>query len=248
MVGIVIQARMGSNRLPGKVLEPVGGRPLLGLLTDRLKRCRRAKQVVVATGDGPANDPIAEWGVRDQVRVFRGSEEDVLGRYAACAGTLGLSIIVRATGDNPLTDPDGVDALIEALESGGAVYAHNKHPRGYPVGTGAEAITIGALRAAALAAREPYDREHVTQYVLRHPEQFPTRRLDAPAALQTTEAVFTVDYPEDVQLLRRLDEMAPLAESSLADVLRCVRANPDLAQINRHLHTEYGHAQPARDR
>ena len=248
MVGIVIQARMGSNRLPGKVLELIGEHSLLGLLVRRLRRSRRAEQIIVATGEVLANDPIAEWGEQDGVPVFRGSEEDVLGRYLACADSLGLSRIVRVTGDNPLTDPDGVDALIDALESG-AAYAHNKHPQGYPVGAGAEAITIEALRAADRAAREPYDREHVIPYVLRHPEQFPTRRLDAPAALQSVEAVFTVDYPEDLEFMRRLDAMVPLAESSLAACLQCVRAHPDLLRINRHLHSEYGqHAQTVRHR
>ena len=237
-VGLIIQARMGSRRFPGKVLERLGNDSLLGFLIKRVQRCRRVDVVVVATSTNPLDDRLVEPCHEAGVPVFRGSEGDVLQRYVRCTIEHQCSLVVRVTADNPLTDPEGIDELIHTLDRRRAVYAHNKHRHGYPVGTGAEVITAEALAQADRLAHDPSDREHVTTYVACHPEQFPTAQVDAPRSLQAPGLFFTVDYPEDLLLLRRLHVLVPVVpEGSLAEYLACLRAHPDLARLH-HLHVE----------
>ncbi len=134
----IIQARMGSSRLPGKVLLPLGGRSILGYLVDRLRGTRMLDDIVVATTVNPGDDIIAADCLRRDVLCFRGSEQDVLGRYLGAAAVSDADIIVRVTADNPFTDPDSIDRVVEHILSTGAEYVIED---GLPVGTTGEAVT-----------------------------------------------------------------------------------------------------------
>src|SRR5262245_14314319 len=182
-VGIVIQARLGSNRLPRKVLRPVFGKPLLQRLCDRIGLSRETGVVVVATSDRPTDDAIAracdDWGVP----VFRGPEDDVLARMTGAARAFGLTALVRVTADHPLTAPDGIDEVVRAFARSGAQYVHNCHRGGYPYGTGAEMISAAALESCDREATVPGEREHVTPMIRRNPGRFHTLRVDAPTEI-----------------------------------------------------------------
>lgn len=186
---------MGSARLPGKVLRPVGRLPLLGHVVGRLRRLRRSATVVVATGADPRNDAIEQWCAREGVSCFRASEEDVLDRYHACARHYGLDPIVRLTADNPFTDTDELERLIEQHLREGNDLTHSF--ASLPVGVGAEVFGFGALERSHREGHASHHREHADEYMLENPALFRTARLEIPVAKRRPEVRLTVDTEED---------------------------------------------------
>lgn len=199
IVGIVLQARMGSTRLPGKVLKTLAGKPMLERILNRLRACRQANMVILATGDGSDNDAVARLGETLGVAVFRGSESDVLDRYYACAAAFGLDWIVRATGDNPFVDAEEGDRLIAFAQGRGLGYASAfpSFGSGLPIGVGLEIMSRAALERSWREGGEPHHREHVNEYIQEHPELFPQQTLTAPADKTAPGISLTVDTPED---------------------------------------------------
>jgi spore coat polysaccharide biosynthesis protein SpsF (cytidylyltransferase family) len=216
----VIQARMGSTRLPGKVLADVEGEPLIGLLLARLARATRVDRVVVAISEQAADDVLEDALAGLGARVVRGPEQDVLTRFLAAAeGHDGP--VVRLTADCPLTDPLVVDAVIERFaQTDGCAYASNVDPRTYPDGLDVEVVSAEALRTAAREAQDPLDREHVTSFVRRDPGRFPQAALVHDPDLGDLR--WTVDRPDDLEFVRetvrRLGERRHTA--SLDEILR----------------------------
>jgi spore coat polysaccharide biosynthesis protein SpsF len=203
-LGIVIQARMGSSRLPGKVLADVGGRTLLDLLLDRLALLHEADAVIVATSVGELDDAIAQHCARRGVACFRGDEQDVLGRFAAAADTHDLDLVVRACADAPFIDPDGIRALLNCWVTEDLEFVHSRHPLGWPVGMAADLMTRAALHQAAKSACDQEHREHVTPYMLANPERFETRMVNGPSKWLKPSHHIAVDLAEDLAWLRRL--------------------------------------------
>lgn len=194
-VGIVLQARMGSSRLPGKVLKLLCGKPLLGWILDRLQTCRNAEMLIVATSRLERDAPVAEFAERCGADAFRGDEDDVLGRYNACADQFGLDHLVRATGDNPFVDPIEADALIAAHLIGKFDYS-NSVESGLPKGVGLEVFSRGALHRSNAEGHAPHHREHVNEYILEHKDLFRTLALQAPASKVAPGLDLSVDTPE----------------------------------------------------
>lgn len=192
----VIQARMGSSRLAGKVLRPMAGAPMLEHLIDRVGRSQRLAELVVATSDQPRDDAIEALCRRTGTRTYRGSESDVLARVVGAAEAAQADIVVRLTGDNPLVDGALIDDLLEALlpKIPPLVYAQTVDGSGFPFGLCVEAVTLWALHAATISD-DPLDREHVTRFVRSRPEIFPSLVLKSPQPL--AEASVTVDTEED---------------------------------------------------
>lgn len=205
---IVIQARMGSTRLPGKSLAPIGGRPLLARVAERLLH-QRELPVVLATTTLLEDDMLCEEADRLGLTVVRGSADDVLGRYAFAASLVGAPAIIRATADNPAVDLDAPLRTLDILLRSGADYVVDY---GLPLGGTVEAMTTAALVRAAALATDAYDREHVTPYVRRDAR---SRAVDAlaPTALRRPDLRFTVDTAEDLDYLRRIYHEAGPAES-----------------------------------
>ena len=205
---IVIQARMGSARLPGKSLAPIGGRSLLARVVERLLH-QGELPVVLATTTLLEDDLLCEEADRLGVTVVRGSADDVLGRYAFAASLLGAPAIVRATADNPAVDLDAPLRTLDILLRSGADYVVDY---GLPLGGTVEAMTTAALVRAAALATEPYDREHVTPFVRRDGR---SRAIDAlaPTALRRPDLRFTVDTADDLDYMRRIYHEAGPAES-----------------------------------
>jgi spore coat polysaccharide biosynthesis protein SpsF len=227
----VIQARMGSSRLPGKVLMNLGGASVLARVVGRLGRSQEITQIVVATTGAPADEAIVRECERLPVTCFRGSEEDVLDRYYQCWRAYPADAIVRITSDCPLIDPNLVDETIFTFKDQKADYASNVIPRTYPRGLDTEVFTSAALERAWREARDLYEREHVTPYFYEHPNTF--RMASVSSAVDYSRYRWTLDTREDLELLRaiyaRFDSRHDL---SWQDVIALMEREPELAELN----------------
>ena len=205
----VVQARMSSQRLPGKVLAEIGGRPALGLVFSRLARCNELSAIVLATSTGADDDPVAKVAERAGVAVHRGSLDDVLARFAGVVSTLEADGVVRITGDCPFVEPTLVDRLVGIWRGGAADYVTNVlEPRTFPKGLDVEVLSAGAIRAAEAEAVDPADREHVTSFVRSRPERFLARGLWMKPEMAAVR--ITLDTVEDLARLRSLaTELGP---------------------------------------
>lgn len=230
----IVQARMGSSRLPGKVLADLCGDTMLARVVARLRAAARVDDVVIATSVAPADAAVAREAARLGAACFRGPEADVLARYAGAARAARADAIVRVTADCPLLDPGVVDAVIAALRSG-ADYASNTIQRTFPRGLDAEALHRGALEEIARRATSPAAREHVTAYVMEDPDRFRIRQVLA--ARDDSDLRFTVDTPEDLALVRALCSLLGLGGRirPYGDLVAAVRARPELLAINAHV-------------
>ena len=206
---IVVQARAGSTRLPGKVLADLGGMPMLELQLRRLLPITETVPctVVVATSDLPGDDPVAAVADAIGLPVVRGSEADVLSRYRLALARHPARTVVRLTGDCPLTDPAIVAAALDLHQRAGADYTSNVLPRSFPKGLDVEVLSATALEAADADATEPGDREHVTPFVYRRPERFRLANLQSGQPLG--EEWWTVDTAADLEQLRAIVAQIP---------------------------------------
>jgi spore coat polysaccharide biosynthesis protein SpsF len=231
----VVQARMGSSRLPGKSLRPLAGRTVLGLLLERLKRARRLDAILVATSERTIDDPIASLAEQYGLRAVRGSEDDVLGRFQRVLSEVPARAIVRICADNPLTDPGQVDLLVDRFQQGDCDYLYSNRPIcGLPSGIGAEIISAGALQLVHEAAKSAVHREHVTLYAFDHPAMFRTKALLAPPDLWHPEFRLDVDYEEDLSFLSRVCTLlrkTPQADWTAREIVDLLKASPDLLRI-----------------
>ena len=194
----IIQARMGSVRLPGKVLRPLAGAPMLERLVQRVRGARTLSSLAVATSDLEKDDAVFELCSRIGVACYRGSETDVLGRFLGALSAVPgeFDVVVRLTGDNPFVGADLVDSLVELFASArpSADYATTLGSAGYPPGLTVEAVSVAALCLAAQSA-DPADREHVTWHVRQRPERFVHVELVCPTSFGATS--FSIDTPKD---------------------------------------------------
>ena len=204
-LGIVIQARMGSTRLPGKVLKPIAGKPLLDHVLGRLEDLGSAGQVVVATSTLAQDDPIATH-CHGRASCFRGEELDVLDRYLRCAEQFAFQHIVRLTGDNPFTDIEELKRLIDLHLSGGYDYTHSFGMM--PIGVGAEIFSMNALAISHREGLAPNHREHVNEFIQENPGRYRIAVLDVPAHKRAPHLRLTVDTPEDYERACRLAALA----------------------------------------
>ena len=231
-VTCVVQARMGSTRLPGKVLADLGGHPLLAFMLERL-RGGNTGEIVVATSTAPADDAVAEITRKLGVELVRGPEQDVLARFGVALERYPADICVRLTADCPLIDKSIVEAVIGRLEESGAEYASNTLMRTYPDGLDVEAMTASALRTAVAEATDPEEREHVTPFLYRHPERFPVAHLSTDDLLGDER--WTVDTPDDLEFVRGVvDRFAPRIDFGWREILSAVgrRARPEPGQLH----------------
>ncbi len=231
---IIVQARMGSTRLPGKALLEVAGETLLGLLLKRLRLVSQADAVVVATTTADRDLPIVDQVEGLGMPVWRGSEEDVLARYHGAALHHGAEVVVRITADCPLMEPAVVDRVIRTFRqaAGACDYASNTLERTYPRGLECEVFGMAALGEAFHRATDPAEREHVTPYIYRRPKQF--RILQVRNDRDLSRHRWTVDTPEDFELIRRiLGVLLPVGtDFTTGDVLRLLEDHPDWEAIN----------------
>lgn len=234
----IVQARMGSTRLPGKVLMPIDGVPMIELLLARLARSTEVGRIVVATSVDPLNDPLA-----DHVRALgyaceRGSELDVLDRFVQAIRANPADIVVRITGDCPLVDPALVDEAVRAFKASGADYLSNTAPPTWPDGLDVEVFSAAALECAGREAHESYDREHVTPY-LRTVGRFTQASLRNPEDWSSLR--WTVDEPADFEVISKVfDHFGTRAEFGWRDLLALQQRKPELFISNETLSRNQG--------
>lgn len=229
----LIQARMSSSRLPGKVLEPLQGVPLIVYMARRAARARLIDEVRIVTSTDASDDALAAAVAAAGLPVFRGSLDDVLERYAAAAAACSAGEIVRLTGDCPLIDPDVIDTVVSARRSAGADYASNIAPPTFPDGLDVECFTRAVLERAHAQAKRGPDREHVTLWMRR--DDVGVRRVNHKGLVDASALRLTVDYSDDLTLVRRLLERLPAdGRFDLFDILRALAAEADLRTINVH--------------
>jgi spore coat polysaccharide biosynthesis protein SpsF len=186
---------MGSTRLPGKVMMPICGRPMLGHILDRLKLAANADIIIVATTTLPCDDAIKNFAEAEGVACFRGDEADVLDRYCRASEAFELDHVIRATADNPFVDPEEIERLIDLHLEKCADYSHAFGE--LPLGVGAECFTRDALERSRKEGLLPHHREHVDEYCIENPELFQIERLPVPPAKIAPELRLTVDTPDD---------------------------------------------------
>lgn len=229
-----IEARMTSSRLPGKVMLPALGRPMLAHLTRRLKAAPSIDEIVLATTVNATDDVLADFAEKDGIKVFRGSEEDVMSRVIGAAESAQADIVVEITGDCPIIDPDLVEQTILVFKRNNAVYCANSFISSYPDGMDTQVITLEALKKSFSMTDDPLDREHVSRHIVNNPQLFPHVYLVAPPSLHWPGLGLTLDEPADYELIRTLIENLgqhnPLF--GCGDVIRFLRRNPQVLKIN----------------
>lgn len=230
----IVQARMGSTRLPGKVLAELGGATMLGQVVRRLREARRVDDIVVATSTGADDDAVVREAGRLGAGVHRGAAADVLARFLGAARSYRADAIVRVTADCPLLDAGVVDQVIGALVDA-VDYASNTHERSYPRGLDVEALHRDTLERLARLATSPAAREHVTAFVMEAPGLFRIAQLRADH--DDSDLRWTVDTADDLAMVRTLYAELALAGAPrpYRDVVAAVRARPQLAAQNAHV-------------
>lgn len=226
----IVQARMGSTRLPNKVMKPIGGVPMIELLLARLARSSQINQIVLATSTDERNTPLVVHVQKLGYDCVRGSESDVLERYLLAARQAQADVVVRITGDCPLVDPDLVDRAIKQFKSAGVDYLSNTVPATYPDGLDTEVFTLQALERAAQESQSLFDHEHVTPY-LRRPGLFNTDVMRNDNDLSGLR--WTVDEPADFEVVSQVfAHFAPDTHFSWKKVLELQRAQPEIFSAN----------------
>jgi glutamate-1-semialdehyde 2,1-aminomutase len=234
----IIQARMGSTRLPNKVMKPICGVPMIELLLSRLAHAKEVNEIVVATSTDLRNQPLVDHVQGLGYKCYRGSENDVLQRYVQAATVHRADVVVRITGDCPLVDPQLVDECVRRFKATSVDYFSNTAPPTYPDGLDVEVVTLAALQQALIKSDKKFDHEHVTPFV-RESDLFGS------ACLQNGEDLsdlrWTVDDPEDFEVITNVfTHFFPNIEFGWRQVLELQRARPDLFAANRQINRNEG--------
>ena len=234
---------MGSNRLPGKVLRPILGKPMLWHIVQRVRAVPSIDEVVVAVPDGPADEELRKFCATNDIASFSGSELDVLDRFYHAAKVYGADPVLRITADCPLLDPELVEKLIGKYRSGSYDYAavsagadaSRVEGRCFPDGMDAECFNFASLERAWKEAQDPRDREHVTRFIWRQKELFCCTKLMADQDYPRLR--LTVGYPQDFVVSSRIYEKL-FREGNifhLADIVDLLGREPDIIKPNEHL-------------
>lgn len=237
---VIVQARMTSTRLPGKVLANLAGRPLLTQQLRRLRECLAVNEIVIATTTNHTDDPIADLAMRENVSLFRGSEQDVLSRFVGAANLARADVVVRITADCPLIDPAVTDRVVRDLTEhvGECDYASNTEKRTFPRGLDTEAFFIDTLLRIDRLGSSTAAREHVTVFLRSEkPHLFLIR--DVIDAEDNSDLRLTVDTEADLQLIRIIYDELNLANRTapFSEIVGFLRENPRLASINKSIET-----------
>jgi len=232
---VIIQARMTSTRLPGKVLMDLAGKPMLEQQLKRLQLCKMVDDIVVATTTNSTDDPVVDVAKKADCRSFRGSEHDVLSRYVGAAESVDADVVIRITSDCPLIDPENTDAVIAELinHASECDYTSNTLVRTYPRGLDVEAFFQDALLRMDRLSTSPVWREHVTLSARTgFKDYFLLRSIEDTE--NNSDLRWTVDAPSDLELVRRIYEGLDLSSKCrpYREVLAYVRANPELCTLN----------------
>lgn len=230
----IVQARMTSTRLPEKVLMNIKGKPMLWHVINRLKNTKEVNEIILTIPDSNENDVLEEFAEENQVKYFRGSEEDVLLRYYQAAKKFKSKVIVRITSDCPLIDSEIVDLVIEKHLKSDADYTSNSLKRTFPRGLDVEVFNFKVLEKSYREAKEHYEREHVTPYIYLHPKIFKLQNIEAKGKLRKPEIRLTVDRKEDLRSIKEIYRYLynPRKIFNTKEVIGLLDKYPELLKIN----------------
>jgi spore coat polysaccharide biosynthesis protein SpsF len=237
----IIQARMGSKRLPKKTLMEISGKPMLGHVVERLRCSHSITGIVVATSVNHADTPIVHYARQERVTCFAGSEDDVLSRFVGAAKSVQTDLIVRITGDCPLIDPGVLDEMIAYHLAQGVEYTGNLARRTLPRGLDAEVFSVDALFKADRLGLEHHHREHVTPFIYEHPELFTVASFEVTGALRRPDLRLCVDTQEDMDLIQRIYQEFYRAGQivDMRAVIAWLDANPEWKYFNQAAELEH---------
>jgi len=232
VLGCIIQARMGSSRLPGKVLTVIdGNNPILYYVIWQLQQCKSLDEIVIATTILEEDEKIVKYVENMGLSCFRGSPDDVLDRYYQCAKKFNFSNIVRITADCPLIDPTLVEQVIQKFNSEPCDYSTNSLPKTFPQGTETEIFSFESLEKAWKNAKKPSEREHVTPYI-KNNKNF--KKLYIKNSKDLSDFRWTVDTIEDLKLVRELISRIKKRPILMTDILEVFSNKPELIEINKN--------------
>ncbi len=234
---IIVQSRMNSSRLPGKIMMPLGGKPLLARMIERLRRSVYGQNIVIATTWLPADNKVAELALQLNIPLFRGHPDDLLDRHYQAACEFGFDYVVKIPSDCPLIDPQVVDYVIGSfLAEKNLDYASNLHPATWPDGNDVEIFTFEALQKAWKEAQQKHQREHTTPYFFENPHLFRIKNITNPEGNENLSALYrlTIDYPEDYQLIQAVFEnlYAHSPDFGWKDIVQFLDENPSIQALN----------------
>jgi spore coat polysaccharide biosynthesis protein SpsF len=234
LIGAIIQARMGSTRLPGKIMLPVLDKPILEHLVDRVKKSSNIDEIIIATSINKNDDIIEIFCKSQKIKCFRGSEKDVLLRYFEAAKKFSIDIIVRLTSDTPLLDPKIIDKVILKYNENKYDYVSNFFPlpRTYPDGYNVEIFSMELLEQTNIEAKKPSDREHVTTFITMQPKKFKKYRVDSEKDLSKYR--LNLDYKEDFELIKSVLEKFD-EKANLDDIINWLDKHPEILKLNSHI-------------
>jgi spore coat polysaccharide biosynthesis protein SpsF len=246
MIAAIIQARMSSNRLPGKVMKPLLGMPMIGRQIERVRMAHTLDEILVATSTEPEDDELALYCQNSGVHCFRGSLDNVLERYCNGAASVDADVIVRLTGDCPLTDAIIIDTLVAKFSEGRYDYVSNTLKPTFPDGLDAEVFSRAALEKAGREASLPSEREHVTPF-LKNSATFTKFNLENDVDLGSLR--WTVDEPSDFVLIERIFEtLYPMsANFGMSDILLLLKKYPDWARLNEKISRDEGYSKSLKE-
>ena len=233
-IGCIIQARMGSTRLPGKVLLDVTkGKPVLYYVINQLKHCKSIEKIIVATTTLQEDDKIVQFCIDNKVSYFRGDSKNVLERHYRCAEKFSLSKIIRMPSDKPLLDPEVVDKVVEVFNSNSYDYVTNFLPSTYPGGTEVEVLSFDSLKKSWEKAILPSEKEHVTNYIYNHRDDF--RIFNVINSENLSNFRWAVDRIEDLRLVREIVSRIQKSPILIKDILELFKNEPSLVEINKQV-------------
>jgi len=233
-IGCIIQARMGSTRLPGKVLmEVIEGKPVLYYVINQLKYCKSFEKLIVATSILPEDDKIVQFCVDNDVNYFRGDSKNVLDRHYRCAEKFSLSTVIRMPSDKPLLDPEVVDKVVKIFNKNSYDYVTNFLPQTFPSGTDVEVLSFDSLKKSWEKAILPSEKEHVTNYIYNHRDDF--RIFNVVNSENLSNFRWAVDRIEDLRLVREIVSKIRKNPILIKDILELFKNEPNLIEINKQV-------------
>ena len=246
LIGCIIQARMGSSRLPGKVLKKINGKvPMLKFQLDQLKYSKCIEKIVVATTNMKEDDEIVNFCKANNVEYFRGESENVLDRYYQCAKKFNFSIILRIPSDKPLIDPEIVDDIVGKFDLGCYDYVSNFLTLSYPSGTEVEVLSSKTLESVWKKAKLPSELEHVTRYIHTHQNEF--NLLSIEYSKDLSKIGWAVDRIEDLELVNEIVSKIKKRPILMNDILELFGKEPSLAEINKNVNRDEGNIKSLKD-
>lgn len=232
-VNAIIQARCGSTRLPGKIFMKIDGKPLLWHVVNRLTYADLIDDIVIATTTDYKDDTVEKWCDKNEIKCYRGSEDDVLNRFYGAATTFPCDVIVRVTADDPFKEPSVIDMIIKKLIDENLDLACNVLPPSFPEGLDCEVFTFDVLQTMEKTTNNPYDREHVTPYIYNNTDEFKIANVGS--SRQLSHYRWTIDNEEDYEMVNAIYEKRDDENKGILlmdEIFEILEENPEIVEIN----------------